>query len=114
MEISVNQLAELLGLAVEKKGGQVYQEINPFSEFFGKNVFIRTVTHHYTGHIEKLVGKESCILTTAAWIADSGRFYNALSLSKFDEVEPYPGPVQINYSAVLDMSEIKELPKEQK
>jgi hypothetical protein len=101
------QLAALFGNGTTSK-------INPFSEWIGKKVFIRSVTHHYTGKVERLVGDESAILTTAAWIADSGRFADALAKSEFSEVEPYKNPVQINYGAVLDITEIDELPVEQK
>lgn len=95
-------------------GGNVSDQKNDFSEWVGKKVFIRTVTHHYTGLVKKLTGSNSCILDEAAWIADSGRFANALKSCNFDEVEPYPGLVQINYGAVLDISEIGSLPKAQK
>jgi hypothetical protein len=43
----------------------------------GKNYFIRTVTHHYTGKLIKVTPKE-LVLKDAAWIADDGRFMNAL------------------------------------
>ena len=71
----------------------------------GSKVFIRTVTHHYTGKIVALT-KEEMVLSHAAWIADNGRFSQALASGQFNEVEPYPDvAVSISRGAVLDVSE---------
>lgn len=107
MEISLNDLKSLFA-------GANGASHNDFTPWLGKKVFIRTVTHHYTGLVNEIVGNASCMLVNAAWIADSGRFADALKSCNFDEVEPYPGPVQINYGAVIDVSEIGSLPKDQK
>lgn len=70
----------------------------------GNPVFIRTVTHHYTG---KIVGvtKDEILLVKAAWIASDGRFAQALASGVFDEVEPYPPAlvVSIGRGAVIDV-----------
>jgi hypothetical protein len=95
-------------------GGQSNGTVNPFSEYLGKNVLIRSVTHHYSGKIDRLVGDTAAVLTTAAWVADDGRFHEALVKSEFEEVEPYPNPVMVNWGAVLDVTEIAKLPTEQK
>ena len=87
---------------------------NPFTRYLGKNVFIRSVTHHYTGKVIELEGYDSAILHDAAWIADDGRFNDNLKSCEFNEVEPYVEDVQINYSAVLDITTIKKLPMKQK
>ena len=109
MEITFKDIIELMGEKQTEK-----QTENPFKRWVGKNVFIRSVTHHYTGKVEELVSDQSCILTTAAWIADDGRFSAALAKSEFEEVEPYTNPVQINYGAVIDITEIAKLPTNQK
>jgi len=73
----------------------------------GSNVFIRTVTHHYTGHVEAISGTE-IKLSKAAWIADDGRFSEAVATGVFNEVEPYPEnyhPV-LNRSTFLDIVEV--------
>jgi hypothetical protein len=81
----------------------------------GKNYFIRTVTHHYTGKLESVFDKE-ITLSSVAWIADSGRFQQALETSNFSEVEMYPKDVTviIGRGAILDCSEIVKLPTTQK
>ena len=89
-------------------------------KFEGKPVFVRTVTHHYTGRLGSL-GEPTqphlfIELTDAAWIADDGRFADALKDGKLNEVEPYPdGPVLLGLGAILDISEWHhDLPREQK
>jgi hypothetical protein len=81
----------------------------------GKNYFIRTVTHHYTGKLEAVTDKE-LLLSKAAWIAEDGRFANALASETFSEVEPFPpnSKVIIGRGAILDAVEIKSLPDKQK
>ncbi len=70
----------------------------------GQNVFIRTVTMHYTGKLVRVTNSE-LVLEDAAWIADSGRFSVALSAGTLNEVEPYPpGEVVISRGAVVDVS----------
>jgi hypothetical protein len=85
------------------------------SIFLAKNVFIRTVTHHYTG--KALCIKDGFLmLKDCAWIADDGRFSTALSKGVFEEVEPFPdGLVFISLGSILDVSEwMHELPRKQK
>lgn len=82
-------------------------------ELTGKNVLIRTVTNFYTGHVVQET-KKFLRLETAAWIADTGRFSDALSKSLFDEVEPYPRPVIVMTAAIVDVTEIGDLPTKQK
>lgn len=80
----------------------------------GNAVFIRTVTYHYTGKIIGLTASE-ILLSDAAWIADSGRWANALKTGSLTEVEPYPGPVSISRHAVVDVSDWShKLPREVK
>jgi len=82
----------------------------------GRKVFIRTVTHHYTGRIT-LIEPDAVVLENAAWIADDGRFSDALKSGDFSEVEPYPDGVTVEVSrgAILDASEWRhELPRDRK
>lgn len=55
----------------------------------GDNYFIRTVTHHFTGKLVKVTSQE-LVLVDAAWIADDGRFAQAVAKGEFSEIEPYP------------------------
>lgn len=82
----------------------------------GAKVYIRTVTHHYTGLIVALSETE-IVLADAAWVADSGRWATALKSGTLDEVEPYPDGVlvSVNRGAVCDASSWShDLPREQK
>ena len=58
----------------------------------GANYHIRTGTHHYTGTFVGFNGPNNSeiIITNAAWIADDGRFADAIATGKLNEVEPYP------------------------
>jgi len=69
----------------------------------GDKVFIRTVTYHYTGRV---IAQDDGFVTLeeAAWVADSGRFAQALSDGTLEEVEPYPDRVQVALSAIVDVS----------
>jgi hypothetical protein len=69
---------------------------NDLEEIFqvGKNYFIRTVTCYYTGEVVK-VTKSAVVLAKAAWIPDTGRFCEAMSSGKFQDVEPYPEDMQL-------------------
>ena len=86
--------------------------ISPLS--VGRAVLVRTVTLYYTGRVA-LVEASEIVLTEAAWIADTGRFHNALRDGTLGEVEPFVGPVSISRGAVVDVTEWKHpLPTEQK
>lgn len=80
----------------------------------GRAVFIRTVTMYYTGRIALVKGSE-IVLTEAAWIADTGRFHDALKTGALKEVEPFVGPVSVSRGAIVDVTEWKHaLPDKQK
>lgn len=86
------------------------------SFIIGKNYFIRTVTHHYTGLLISVTDSD-IVLTDAAWIADDGRFKQAIAEGKFSEIEPYPDnlPVLINRGSLIDACEfLHPLPRTQK
>lgn len=77
-------------------------------------VFIRTVTHYFTGRIVALSAEE-IVLADAAWIADTGRFSNALKSGTLSEVEPYPdgARVAVARGGVIDVSDwLLALPRE--
>lgn len=81
----------------------------------GKGYLIRTVTMTNTGRLVAVTPQE-LVLEDAAWIADVGRFSNALNSGDFNEVEPYPeGRIIIGRGAVVDAVQLqKELPRVQK
>lgn len=80
----------------------------------GENYFIRTVTHHLTGRLVAVHPIE-LVLEDAAWIADDGRFADALAKNAFAEVEPFPdGEVIVGRTSVIDATQISKLPRDQK
>ena len=86
--------------------GEIYQ--------LGQKYYIRTVTHHYVG---RLVQKDAndFVLEECSWIADSGRWSNALKTGELKEVEPYPCYAIINRAAICDSSVWDhKLPRDQK
>ena len=51
----------------------------------------------------------------ASWVADSGRFHNALKDGTLNEIEPFISDVIINRGGIIDVTEwIHDLPKNQK
>jgi hypothetical protein len=80
----------------------------------GKAYLIRTVTHYYTGRVVSVYAGE-LVLESAAWVADTGRYYDALKTGKLNEVEPITGPCIIGRGAIVDVNEWNhELPQVQK
>ena len=80
----------------------------------GKNYLIRTVTMIDTGRLVE-VGEHELALEDAAWIADTGRFMQALETAAFTEVEPFPaGRVIIGRGSIIDAVQIPSLPRKQK
>ena len=80
----------------------------------GKVYFIRTVTMHLIGTL-KAINEKEMLLDTAVWVADSGRFYDALKTGKLNEVEPFVNQVIVNRSSVVDATVWQHpIPTEQK
>lgn len=62
-----------------------------------------------------VVTPQELVLEDAAWIADTGRFADALKKAEFSEVEPFPdGKVIVGRGAVIDAVEISKAPRVQK
>jgi hypothetical protein len=80
----------------------------------GKIYLIRTVTMIDTGKLVAFNTYE-LVLEDAAWIADTGRFADAVKKAEFNEVEPFPaGRVIIGRGAIIDAVEIIKAPRSQK
>jgi len=67
----------------------------------GNSYFIRTVTMHLIGNLIAINEKEM-LLGNAVWIADSGRFHDALKTGKLNEVEPFVDQVIVNRASIVD------------
>jgi hypothetical protein len=80
----------------------------------GKHYLIRTVTMIDTGKLVAVTQQE-LVLEDAAWIADTGRFSDALRSESFNEVEPFPdGRVIIGRGAVIDAVQVAKSQRSQK
>lgn len=81
----------------------------------GQNILIRGVTLYYVGHVER-VSETEIVLSEASWVADTGRFNEALRTGVLSEVEPFPnGEVVVKQGAIMDYSPWPHsLPKEVK
>ena len=97
----------------EQLGDDDFKEIFDYNDLIGSSFFFRTVTYHLVGKVEKIIGS-FLELSTASWVADSGRFMNAIKEGKLNEVEPV-GTAFINLQSVTDFFPWKhKLPKDQK
>jgi hypothetical protein len=75
--------------------------------------FFRTITYHLIGRVVRRFGN-FLQLEDASWVADSGRFMDAIKNGNLNEVEPV-GSAWVNISAVTDFFPWKhKLPTEQK
>ena len=93
-------------------GEESFKEISNLSDMVGEKFFFRTVTYHLTGRVKKVFGS-ILELENAAWIADSGRFMQAIKEGKLNEVEPV-GRAYININSVTDFFPWKhKLPEQQ-
>ena len=89
------------------------REINNYEDLVGGKFYFRTVTYHSVGEVKKIVGR-FVFLKTASWVADSGRFMNAIKDGELAEVEPV-GDAFLNLDTVVDFFPWKHtLPTKQK
>ena len=80
----------------------------------GEIYLIRTVTMIDTGKLVMVTNQE-LVLEDAAWIADTGRFSDAVKKAEFNEVEPFPdGKIIIGRGSIIDAVKIKLSPRSQK
>jgi len=101
----------------EKIKGQLSQEekidFSGLDDLAGKKWFFRCIPFHWVGRVKRRIG-DILELEDASWIADSGRFTQAIKDGVLKEVEPV-GQAFINIKAVCDFMPWKhDLPKEQK
>jgi hypothetical protein len=109
-EIKVSDLVKLIDLFNGKKQNE---SVVSFFEI-GKCYFIRTVTMYLIGKLIKISDKE-LLLENASWIADTGRFHNALMTGELNEIEPFINPVILNRDCIIDATYWQhKLPTDQK
>ncbi len=80
----------------------------------GAIYLIRTVTMIDTGRLVAVTPHE-LVLEDAAWVADTGRFAQAIENAEFGEVEPFPaGRVIVGRGSIIDAVKIKKVQRSQK
>ena len=105
MELTIADIKELLS-------GQCGTDSHSFT--LGEKYFVRTVTYHCVGRLRDITATD-LKLEDAAWVADSGRWNEALSTGKLNEVEPFPSYVIISRAAIVDATPwVHDLPRETK
>lgn len=85
--------------ARKKKGGKV--EVGSIPFIIGEKYFFRTVTYFATGQVVAVHG-QFLELADAAWIADTGRFRDAIMTGALSEVEPVEVPMFLNIASITD------------
>ncbi len=108
-KLTDSDLAKLRSLLGQDASISVAKVATAFK--IGKTYLIRTVTMIDTGIVQS-VNDHEVVLTSAAWIADTGRFGAALKNAEFSEVEPFPdGEVIVGRGAIIDAVEIGSPPR---
>ena|SRR3990167_3364230 len=108
-DLTIGQVRQLTSML-----GRQTNQSQSHSFVVGKCYFIRTISYHYTGRLIAITDTD-LVLEDVAWIADSGRFADALKTGNLLEVEPYPDQVIIGRSGIVDASAWShKLPREQK
>ena len=80
----------------------------------GRCYFVRTVTYFVVGRLVAVYADE-LLFESASWVADTGRFHDAIKTGKLNEVEPFTDPVIVGRGAVVDATARRhELPTKQK
>ena len=96
-DLTLGQLKEIQGMCAVKGSSE-----GPYK--IGKNYFLRTVTHYYTGKL-KAIYSDCFVLEEAAWIADTGRVFDFLRDGKVNEVEPFVSDIIVPKGSLVDMTE---------
>lgn len=102
MDISFSEIRELLKPTLSH------------SFVVGTKYLIRTVTMYYTGLLISVTDSD-VVLSDAAWIADTGRFHDALKTGELNEIEPFRHNVIIPRGCIIDATTWDhDLPRVQK
>ena len=94
-DMKLKDVMQLVELLKNKK-----ESSNDFWQI-GKAYLIRTVTMHLIGKLKAINNKE-LLLDDAVWVADSGRFHNALKDGELNEIEPFIDQVILNRDCIVD------------
>lgn len=84
---TINVSEETYNAIKEQLLPEEQMDISCVEDMIGKKYFFRTVTYHMIGKVKAVVGN-FLHLENAVWVADSGRFMNAIKEGTLEEVEP--------------------------
>lgn len=98
-DLTLREIREVGNMLKSESGGKTC----PFH--VGTAYLIRTVTHYWTGRVTAITG-DFLELEKAAWIADTGRYHEAVSNGVLGEVEPVGNSI-VALGAVIDAVEWK-------
>jgi len=101
MDISIAELRGLLNDALDSGTDRLINKPPSHSFVVGRKYLIRTVTMFYTGVLVSIT-ETDLVLDQAAWIADTGRFHDALVTGELNEVEPFVDEVIVQREGVID------------
>ena len=89
------------------------EDIEDLDDLIGRKYFFRTVTYHLLGKVVKRIAN-FLLLEDAIWVADSGRFMQAIQNGELGEYEEV-GKAYVNLNSVTDFIPwIHKIPKGQK
>ena len=107
-ELTYGELKEIAALMSCKDA----RKETPFK--VGEKYIIRCVTYHDVGRVKEIKG-DFLILEDASWVADSGRWEEALKTGELSEVEIFPNEVYVNIGSIVDSAPWNhDLPTESK
>ena len=107
-DLTIGELKEIKSLM----GVTCEQVAHPYK--VGEKYLIRTVTHYYIGQLKQVFQNE-LHLSSASWIPDTGRYYDAIKTGSLNEVEPIIGDAIIGRGAIVEcIIWNHDTPKEQK
>jgi hypothetical protein len=68
----------------------------------GDKILVRTVTMMDVGRV-KAIGEDFLVLEDGGWVADSGRFSEALATGRLNEFEQAPSWFLVNVGAIVEI-----------
>lgn len=98
-DLTLGQIKQLTSFLPQTSG--VISEVLQLPVNVGQAYLFRGVTNYNLGRVVEVVG-QYVILEDASWVADIGRFSEALKTGKLKEVEPYPSEMSVNVAACVD------------
>ncbi len=67
----------------------------------GEKYLIRCVTHFQLGRLKSITDSD-LVLSEASWVADTGRFNEAIEKGNISENEPFHGECIVSRGAIVD------------